>query len=296
MSRCRRTDALLDATIAGVGLTGEQSNHATRCTECARALASARRFEAELAGIALELSPEPMPAPADLTAALAAGITGGRLMTLRHTFIGAAVVGGVVVLVAGISLLAPLLAAPGSSARPPERLNAWLDAALVQALEVDGRRADPAEWQAYQVELCGSRAIAFFTERDPSGVRPFRWAIGEPNDGQEVTATGISGTLFEADVARARAAMPVCSIFVDPSLGDQAANDALEEAWTRQRKEMEAQGFPRGPIPNFRQLDLRDARVVDMTPISRDTYRALVEVPDGARTQPWRQCESLPRH
>jgi hypothetical protein len=61
MSRCARTDALLEASF-GQGISRADAGHAAQCPECARALAAARRFETELRTAGIELSPEPMPA------------------------------------------------------------------------------------------------------------------------------------------------------------------------------------------------------------------------------------------
>lgn len=47
-SRCRQTDALLEATFAESGLTRAQATHAADCRSCARELAAARRFGIEL--------------------------------------------------------------------------------------------------------------------------------------------------------------------------------------------------------------------------------------------------------
>lgn len=87
MSRCHQTDALLDSIFAGTDITRAQADHAAGCSECARALAHARRFDGELHRIGLDLSPE-----AVSSAALAAPslIRGGRSMTWRRGVFGAA--------------------------------------------------------------------------------------------------------------------------------------------------------------------------------------------------------------
>lgn len=59
MSRCRRTDSLLSEVFAGRALTHEQREHASGCTECARVLALARRFERELQAAVTAMVPEP---------------------------------------------------------------------------------------------------------------------------------------------------------------------------------------------------------------------------------------------
>lgn len=48
MSRCRQTDALLDATFSMAGLTRAQASHAASCRACAQELAASRRFGVEL--------------------------------------------------------------------------------------------------------------------------------------------------------------------------------------------------------------------------------------------------------
>jgi hypothetical protein len=59
MSRCAQTDAVLEAAF-GAGIANAQAQHAVGCSECARALAAARRFENELHDIGSELAPVPM--------------------------------------------------------------------------------------------------------------------------------------------------------------------------------------------------------------------------------------------
>jgi len=66
MSRCAQTDRLLDAIFASADLTRSQADHAAGCSECARALAHARRFDGELHRTGAEMSPEPMPAPQEV--------------------------------------------------------------------------------------------------------------------------------------------------------------------------------------------------------------------------------------
>ena len=277
MSRCRRTDTLVETTVAGIGLTHEDAAHARDCAECAHALALARRFEGSLSAAAAELSPEPMPSMADLAAA-GPSDAGGASMTFPKGKAFAATAAGaalVLAIVAGVGTFAPRLFAPAAGGgASPEEVNAWLDTAVAAAVEVGGRNERSADWQPYQVEVCGSHAIAFFVERDPTSVRPFRWAIGTADANQSVMATGIAGSLMDADVARARAQLPLCSVFVDRSLGEEAARDALAQA----REHWQAQG---GPVPIH---DLRGTEVVDMAPMTRELYSVLVERPDGART------------
>jgi hypothetical protein len=70
MSRCAQTDGLLDAVFASADLTRSQADHAAGCSECARALAQARRFDGELDRTGAELSPELMPAPQEVLMAV----------------------------------------------------------------------------------------------------------------------------------------------------------------------------------------------------------------------------------
>jgi len=66
MSRCAQTDGLLDTIFAAADVTRSQADHAAGCSECARAMAQARRFDRELYRIGVEVSPEPMPAPEEV--------------------------------------------------------------------------------------------------------------------------------------------------------------------------------------------------------------------------------------
>lgn len=66
MSLCRLSDALLDASFAGTDLSRAQAEHVRECAECARATSRARRFERELGRVGEALTPEPMPAMAEL--------------------------------------------------------------------------------------------------------------------------------------------------------------------------------------------------------------------------------------
>ena len=68
MRRCPQTDAVLEAAF-GPGTSSANRDHAAACPECARALATARRFENELRDTGLGLSPEPMPAPEEVVIA-----------------------------------------------------------------------------------------------------------------------------------------------------------------------------------------------------------------------------------
>ena len=103
MSRCHQTDALLDATFAGIGLTRVQAGHASACAECARALAQARAFDNELHSVGFDLTPEPMPPAPETSTESARDERRDRLMTWRR-----GVVGGVAVV-----LLAAVLAGGG---------------------------------------------------------------------------------------------------------------------------------------------------------------------------------------
>ncbi|MGH2380322.1 MAG: hypothetical protein ACRDG7_03760 [Candidatus Limnocylindria bacterium] len=284
MSRCRQTDALLDATFAGIELTRAQAEHVVSCADCAVAMAQLRRFDIGLTEAVAEIAGEPLPSTAGLGVANA--LEGGQPMPQSRMRALAAVsaVGVLVVaVVLGVGTLAPqLFGTPDDTAASPDQVNAWLDAAVVAAVESGGRNDHPSDWQPYQVEVCGPHAIAFFVERDPSSVRPFRWAIGQAAGTPSVAAMGIAGSLMDADVARARARLSLCSVFVDPSLGEAAARDAI----TRARDRWEG-----GEIPTDRFLDLRGAEVVDVSPMTRNLYSVLLERPDGVRT--WLERVSL---
>lgn len=66
MSRCARTEQLLDAAFAGVDLTRRQAKHLAACAECARALALLRRFDSRLGAVGRQVAPERLGAIHDL--------------------------------------------------------------------------------------------------------------------------------------------------------------------------------------------------------------------------------------
>jgi hypothetical protein len=92
-SRCRQTDALLEATFGEAGLTRAQAAHAADCSECARALALARRFDGELHRVGVDLTAE-MVTSAGVTADL-----GGSRMARNRNILGLAAVAVLVVAV-----------------------------------------------------------------------------------------------------------------------------------------------------------------------------------------------------
>lgn len=277
MSRCRQTDHLLDATFAGAPLEPAAAAHARECGECVRALAWARRFETELAATVKELAPEPMPPLASLGSRDLAG--GARPMTrprrLIATSLAAATVA--VALVAGVRSLAPATFAPSAGGGTPEQqVSAWLERAIVIAVDTGGRNEDAANWEPYQVEVCASHVIAFFVDRDASSVRPLRWAIGRTDAPGTVTAAGIAGSLMDADVARARAELPLCTMFIDPSLDQAAAEAAVLQAQER----WEAADVVRRPAT----ADFRGSALVDMAPMTRELYTVLLARPETVGT------------
>jgi len=280
MSRCRETDAILDATFAGAGLTRDQASHATTCVECARATSQARRFDAELAQVGVDLSPEPMPAGAELVVVTTPPERGGRSMTLRRSLVGGAA--AAVLLAAVVFGGGQWLGSTFGGALPPggiasEDLNAWLDNALASVIDETGRGARPADWEPVQVEECGSTAIAFFAERDPDSNRAFRWAVGEPGRLPVVDAGGLTGTLTDAGVAAIRGSLPVCSMIVDPALGEERARDALQRAREAWDGRVEAERIV-APIPD-REI-LEDARVTNMSPMGPDVYGVMIDYRD----------------
>ena len=282
MSRCRQTDAILDATFAGAGLTRAEAAHVADCGECARATSQVRRFDAELGRVGVDLSPEPMPAGAELAAVTTPSPErGGRSMTLRRSLVGGAAAAAVL-LAAVVFGGGQWLGSTFGGALPPggiasEDLNAWLDNALASVIDETGRGARPADWEPVQVEECGTTAIAFFAERDPDSNRAFRWAVGEPGRLPMVDAGGLTGTLTDAGVAAIRGSLPVCSLIVDPALGEEQTRDALQRA----REAWDASATVRmgAPIPDPEVLE--DAQITNMSRIGRDLYGVVLEYRDG---------------
>jgi hypothetical protein len=216
MNRCRETDALLDATFAGAELTREQADHATACTECAHALAQARRFDGELHRIGRQLAPEPLPSVGEITHLSTS--TGRRSMARRRTLaVGAA---GALLLAATIfgggawigSLLTDEVQVGGIS---PEALDAWVDQTLPIALQMAERpRTGDGGLEPAQIETCGQTAVVFYGQRNDAG--GYVWAIGRP-DRTGLIETGWSLFLDEPDVAQFRALLPVCEVVLGPA-------------------------------------------------------------------------------
>lgn len=238
MSRCHQTDALLDAIFVGTDLTRAEAAHIAACTECARALALARRFDGELQRVGLDMSPEPLPITVELAVESAPmSIRGGRSMTWKRSLIGGVVAATLLVAVVfgGGQWLGSRFGGalqPGGIA--PEDLNAWLGNALVSVIGETGRGARATDWEPLQVEECGTTAIAFWAERDPESNRAYRWAVGEPGRLPVVAAGGLTGSLSGAEVASLRASLPICSMVIDSALGEEQAREALlgaREAW-----------------------------------------------------------------
>jgi hypothetical protein len=280
MSRCRQTDALLDAAFAGTQLTRARAAHAAHCVECARALARARRFEAELLSVGELVAPERLTlegAPAVMQVG-----PGGLLKTMRRGLLGSALVTVVFVAVAmnGGGWLGEVTSgffAP-ANAIPPRVLNSWLDRALDAVIDETGRHTQAIEWEPTQVETCGRTAIAFYQEKDADGVRAYRWAVGEPmNRIATLRAGGLAGSLWHPEVAELRAQMPVCDVSLDASLTVDETMAALDGA--RRLWETEVHGFGgSAPIPETRDLVL--SRVMEAAQGAPHDYLVLLERPN----------------
>lgn len=279
MTRCRQTDALLDAAFAGLDLTRPQAGHAAACAECAHALAQLRRFEGELERIGHDLAPEPMPPAEEVPVTPTKAMAGGA-MTLRRGLVAI----GVGVLAIGISLggnwwLASLVGEPlrGGEAGSVADLRAWLDRAFPRVVEETGRPVDADHWRAVQVERCGRTAIAFWAEE--GGSRAYRWAIGDPmNRLAPLRAAGLAASLAHPAVAEMRAELPVCNVVQELTLTRTEALAALDAA--RRRWERQTQGrFNVYPIPG--QGELAGSSVIDVSAGGPGSYWILLERTDG---------------
>jgi len=240
MSRCRQTDALLDTGFAGTGLTREQADHAARCSECARALAQARRFDGELHRVGAELSPEPVP-----SAVLSVMGPGGTGMS-RHRHL-VALAGVAVVLVAVIfgggqwlgSALGGRLdvggwfgSIPAGSANEGARREAAERAADQVLVEIE--RREEAEFQAWfapvlvrtfettlidEVEIfladrCDGLYAVTFTEADDPGM--FKWVAGQGDHTEGSAQGGNADSMDGSGIAAARGTVDAeCTRVVD---------------------------------------------------------------------------------
>lgn len=217
MNRCPQTDAVLEVTFAGDDLTGAQAAHVASCSECAHAVAHARRFESELNLTGADLAPEQMPSPATIGADTPAG-RGGRTVKWRRV-----IVGGVATLMLAAVLSGQWLGGtaslgrgeddPGSSPPPDDETMDWAEATR-EVLQVRAGRANVDAWITSRVERCGDVGVVFFESTPEDGERRYFWGSGHIGvDG--LSASGVSESVDAAEVARLRASLPVCRIVVD---------------------------------------------------------------------------------
>jgi hypothetical protein len=226
MSRCRRTDELLDATFIDAGLTRGQADHLGGCSECARNLALVRRFDSELRGVGAQLVPEPSAWHDAASATWATSPKGERGMW-RVGLLAATAVAVIALAVVGTRLWPSgtdvgFLQADGVDA---EQLGGWLDRALVVAhAQADPGGTSTDGWEAVRVEVCGDAAIAFFEHSTNS--HGHLWAIGRPSDifDRSIEA-GWSRTLSALDVAERRAGLAVCDVALDDTQPEAAGAD-----------------------------------------------------------------------
>lgn len=221
MSRCHRTDALLEAALAGAVLTPREADHVTGCAECARAAALARRFESELYAVGAELVPEP--ASASQVASDAPVLHRGGSIMRRGAAIAAT--GAFVLAIAFVGFRSwpdswPNLG-DGLEAVEPGTLDAWLDGALRTAHAESNRGSvELDDWEAVQVEQCGRTLIAFFADHHGEG-SAYLWAIGATGVLADPSLdTGSAGRLSDVEVATRRATLPVCEFVLggDPAV------------------------------------------------------------------------------
>lgn len=231
MSRCPRTDALLDATLSGAGPSAAEADHAAACTECARAMATARRFGRELHAAGAELAPEPI-APGTVTATGGSTPRGGAPMSQRTAIIGGITAAVVVAVLVGSMQWEDT---DGGSARQAAATDAetdeWVQSAreFVTRAEPDGGEA--AGWEPVRVERCGRTGLAFFEATATDGLPLYRWALGSIDVGVP-RATGQVRSVDDADVARVRATLPPCEMVVDAVTAPIREIGGPHELWT----------------------------------------------------------------
>jgi hypothetical protein len=226
MSRCRQTDALLDAVFAAMDLTRSQAAHAASCSECAHALSQARRFDATLERIGVDLSPELAPAAAELSVVETPDTTGGRLMTVRRGLVGgvvaAALVGAALV---GARWLSGDGGASGVGSEPP---------AAALAGEFDGWLKDAEE--VAEITQGGAPRLVRAEDCDPIFTavlqddvsREFSWVSGPKDDASEATG-GTSRSMYVVEMARDRAVDDaLCERIVDATISRADAAAAVE--------------------------------------------------------------------
>jgi hypothetical protein len=239
MSRCSRTDALLDATLSSAGLSPAEADHATTCTECARALASARRFDRALHAAGAELAPEPMP-PGTATTTGGAMSREGVPMSQKIAIIGGITAAAVIVAVF-------LGSVPwggtdrGEGAATDAETDGWVQSAreFVTRAEPDGGEA--AGWEPVRVERCGRTGLAFFETTATDGLPLYRWAVGTI-DVSSPRATGVVRSVDDASVARLRATLPLCEQIVDVVAAPVLEIGGPRELWTMTTGEEDLEG------------------------------------------------------
>jgi hypothetical protein len=213
MSRCSRTDALLDASLRGDVLTGSEADHATNCAECARTLAEARRFERELQTVGTELSPEPT--PGGMITATAATNRDGWSVNRRFAVGGGITAAVVVALVVGS--FEPGGADEGSArqgATADARTDEWVQSARTFVTRADPDGGGAAGWEPVRIERCGRTGLAFFEATATDGLPLYRWAMGSV-DMAVPQASGQVRSVDDANVARLRSTLPPCHMVTD---------------------------------------------------------------------------------
>ena len=230
MKRCARTDALVDASLDDDGLPPAEADHATTCPECARALATVRRFEGALHSAGAELSPEPMPPGiASVAGAGAEDMPSGR----RIAVIGGASAAALALAV--FVVIAPWAGTDAGGAQSGRDVGAVTDAWVASArdfvtrAEPDGGEA--AGWKPVRVERCGRTGIAFFEATATDGLPLYRWALGSVDAGVP-RAAGEVRSVDDANVAAMRAALPPCELLVDDVAAPLRDIGGPHELWT----------------------------------------------------------------
>jgi hypothetical protein len=293
MSRCSRTDALLDATILGAGLSAAEADHATSCTECARAMASARRFDRELHSVGVEIAPEPMP-PGMATATAGHTIRGGAPMSQRTALIGGITAAAVVAVFVGTAQWDSTEDGRAQRAAATDaETDQWVRSAreFVTRTEPDGGEA--AGWTPVRVERCGRTGLAFFEATAPDGLPLYRWAMGRIDRGVP-QATGEVRSVDDERVAGIRATLPPCEMVVDVVTAAVREIGMPRELWAVTTGEEDVEGEvrlvgatlmadghragPNGEVELPTYLVLMDRR----TDQAHWVERATISVTDGA--------------
>jgi len=229
----------------------------------------------------VHLAPEVLPAASDLTAVAESTRSRGSSMLKGSAFVRAALAAVIVItILGGGSLFGSAFGGRGQGdGIGAVELDAWLDRAITDVVATTGRGARGADWRPVQVEACGTTAIAFYAERDTDSARVYRWAIGDPMSRiPALRASGLAGTLFDADVAAIRATLPVCTVLEDPALEGDEAFETLDLARAHWTSGSQIVDRARAPIPEAREL-LR-SRIVDVSVGGPYEYHVLIQQPD----------------